>query len=81
MKGVEAVMFSAVTVVFVFAGMSLAGWAGSTDLFRSTGVIAAVVSIFALAVFPKAFPLVFPNYVGAMAVNAGVLVSVWRGWV
>jgi hypothetical protein len=44
-------------------------------------VWASILSIAALLLFPKGFPTVIPNVIGALLVDAAVLIMMWwQNW-
>ena len=73
---VSAVMWVACIAAFVVAGLALLEIGFPEGGWKPVAVIAAFVSLSALALFWNAFPVLFPNKVGAIAVNLAVIVGV-----
>lgn len=70
-------------LTFTLAGLALGGWGLPPDRFPSLGSIGAGVSLAGLLLFWNAFPFLFPNKVGVLAVNLfllqGLLLTRWPG--
>lgn len=77
-RGIMFVFFLAGLVGFVGAGLGLLDWLVSSDVWLDWAVWASIFSIVALVLFPKGFPTLFPNVIGALVVDAVVLIFVWR---
>lgn len=68
-------------VAFIVAGLALLEVGFPEDWWKPVAVTAAFVSLATLALFWNAFPALFPNKIGAIAVNlvliVGVLMADW----
>jgi hypothetical protein len=74
-------LFLLALLAFVAAGLSLLGWAVPHELWQQLAIAASILSMVGLALFPHAFPTLFPNVVGALGVDIAVLVSLlWLKW-
>jgi len=75
------VLFGAAMIGFLAAGLGLFGWLVPHDWWRSLSIVSAVISLVALALFWNSFAALFPNKIGAIAVNVavlwGLLISNW----
>jgi hypothetical protein len=69
------VLFAAALIGFVGASLSLMDWLVPHDWWRTLAIISAVISLVAILLFWNAFVMLFPNKVGAIAVNVAVLVG------
>ena len=68
-------------LLFVGAGLGVAGWGVPRDAWSRLAVLGASVSLLALVLFWNAFPFLFPNKLGVIAVDLWVLASVlWLRW-
>jgi hypothetical protein len=70
------VLFLAALVGFVGAGLGLFDFLLSSDLWLDWAVWASILSIIALILYPKGFPTLFPNVIGALLVDVVVLILV-----
>jgi len=80
-KGISGVLFAAGTAVFILAGLGVLEWGIPHEWWRPLGFGGAVVSTVALTLFWNAFPSLFPNKVGALAVNVALLggfIGLWH---
>ena len=78
---INILLFGAAFIGFVGAALGLFGWLVPHELWRTLAVVSAVVSLVALALFWNAFVSLFPNKIGAIAVNIAVLVCLlWLEW-
>jgi hypothetical protein len=76
-----ALIFSAAIVGFIGAGLGMFGWLVPGSMWMKLAAWSSILSIAGLVLFVNAFPTVFPNLVGAMAVNIAVLISLyWLHW-
>jgi hypothetical protein len=75
-RAVSAVLWAVLLVAFVVAGLALLEIGFPESWWKPTAVVAAAGSLVALALFWNAFPVLFPNKIGAIAVNAVVLIGI-----
>ena len=74
-----AIIYIAAFVCFISASLGLAGWLVPYLCWRALAVSGAVISLFGIALYWNALILFFPHKVGAILVNAAVLVcSIWK---
>jgi hypothetical protein len=70
-----------VFVGFVAAGAGAWGWSVTEESWRTIAVACAVLSLVGLFFFWNAFAMLFPNKIGAIAINAialvGILIADW----
>jgi len=78
-KGIAVILFAVALLAFSASGLALFKFIVPFSAWSQYAVIASILSTVGLALFPRAFPTMFPNVIGALAVNAAVLLSVW--WV
>jgi hypothetical protein len=71
-------LFLAAFIGFIGAALGLLGVLVPHQWWRTLAVAAAVISLVALALFWKAFVLLFPHKVGNIGVNIAVLVCLLR---
>jgi hypothetical protein len=69
------VLFAAGLVGFIGAALGLMDWLVPHDAWRTLAIVSAVISFIAIALFWNAFVMLFPNKIGAIAVNAAVLIG------
>jgi hypothetical protein len=68
-------------VGFLAAGAGAWGFDPTQGSWRTIAVVSAVLSLIALALFWNSFAVLFPNKVGAIAVNVATLVAILlRDW-
>lgn len=72
-------LWVAAMIGFVGAGLGLLGTVVPKELWRSLAVIAAVISLVALALFPNAFPALL-NKMGAIIIDVAVLATLCVHW-
>ena len=78
---ISIILFGAAFIGFIAAALGLFGWLVPHDLWRTLSVYSAVISLVALALFWNSFVALFPNKIGAIAVNIAVLVCLlWLNW-
>ena len=78
---ISIILYGAAFIGFIAAALGLFGWLVPHDLWRSLAVVSAVISLIALALFWNSFASLFPNKIGAIAVNIAVLVCLlWLNW-
>jgi hypothetical protein len=75
-KVISTVMWAVGFVVFVAAGLALLQIGFPESSWKPLAVGGAVLSLVALTLFWNAFPALFPNKLGAIAVNLAVLIGV-----
>jgi hypothetical protein len=73
---ISVVMWVACIVTFVVAGLALLEVGFPEGWWKPVAVAGAFVSLSALALFWNAFPVLFPNKIGAIAVDLAVIVGV-----
>ena len=71
---ISTVLFLAAFIGFIAAAFGVMGWLVPHEQWRSLAVLSAVISLFALLMFWNSFVALFPNKIGAIAVNLAVLV-------
>ena len=75
------VIFLAATLGFVSAGLGMFDWLVPGSMWQQLAIGSSVLSLMGLTLFLNAFPSIFPNWIGANAVNVAVLVSLlWLRW-
>jgi hypothetical protein len=75
------ILFLGALIGFIGAGLGLFDWLVPSDLWQQLSVWASIISLVGLAIFPNAFPAIFPNLVGAVGLDIAVLVAVlWLKW-
>jgi hypothetical protein len=80
-KVIAMILFAGALIAFAASGLALFKVVLPFSAWSQYALIAAILSTVSLALFPRAFPTIFPNVIGALAVNAAVLVSVlWVHW-
>ena len=78
---ISFVLFLAALIGFVGAVLALMGWLLPHEWWRPLSAISAAISLVALGLFWNAFPSLFPNKIGAIAVDIAVLVGLlWLEW-
>lgn len=78
---ISVVLFGSALIGFIAAALGLFGWLVPHDLWRTLAIVSAVISLVALALFWNSFASLFPNKIGAIAVNLAVLVCLfWLNW-
>ena len=75
---VGVVIWGLVMAGFLLAAAGHLGWV-VPDHWRQIAAVSAIFSLAGLALFWNAFPFLFPNKVGVILVDAGVLAWVLRG--
>lgn len=68
------ILFGAALVGFVGAALALMGWLVPHDIWRTLSIVSAVISLVAVLLYWNAFVSLFPNKIGALAVDIAVLV-------
>lgn len=72
------ILFLAALIGFIGAGLGIFDWLVPADRWLDWAVWASFLSIAALVLFPRGFPTLFPNVIGALLVDVVVLVFMWR---
>ena len=68
-------------VGFIAAAMALMGWLVPHDMWRTLAIWSSVISLIAIILFWNAFVTLFPNKIGAIAVDVATLVALlWANW-
>jgi hypothetical protein len=75
-KAISVVLWVIGFAVFVVAGLALLEIGFPESWWKPLAVAGAVVSLVALTLFWNAFPVLFPNKIGAIAINAVVLIGI-----
>lgn len=75
-KTISAVLWAVGLVVFVVAGFALLEIGFPESWWKPLAVFGAVVSLVALTLFWNSFPALFPNKIGAIAVNLAALIGI-----
>ena len=75
-KTISVVLWVAALAGFVLAGLGLLELGVPEAWWKPLAVSFAIVSLVTLTLFWNAFPALFPNKIGAIAVNLAVLVGV-----
>ena len=69
------ILFAAALIGFVGATLGLMDWLVPHEWWRPLATVSAVISLVAIALFRNAFVAFFPNKIGAIAVDAAVLIG------
>lgn len=69
------ILFAAALIGFVGATLGLMDWLIPHEWWRPLATVSAVISLVAIALFWNAFVAFFPNKIGAIAVDAAVLIG------
>ena len=72
---VVVILFGAAMIGFIAAGMGLLDWLVPHNAWQTLAIASAVISLVALALFWNGFVTLFPNKIGAIAVNFATLVA------
>jgi hypothetical protein len=67
------ILFGVAIIGFIAAGLGVFGWLVPHDSWRALALISAVLGLVALGIFWNAFASLFPNKIGAVAVNLALL--------
>ena len=70
------VIWTVATIGFIAAGAGALGWSATAGYWRAITVICSIVSLVGLFLFWNAFVMLFPNKIGAIAVNVVALVGI-----
>lgn len=75
------ILFLAALLGFLGATLALLGWLLPHEWWRTLSIVSAAISLVALGLFWNAFVTLFPNKIGAIAVNLAVLIGlVFMDW-
>jgi hypothetical protein len=75
------ILFTLAMIGFIAAAFGLMDWLVAHDTWRTLAIVSAVISMVAIVLFWNAFVMLFPNKIGAIAVNAAVLIGLlWADW-
>jgi hypothetical protein len=75
------ILFAVALVGFIGAALGLMDWLVPHDWWQTLAIVSAVISMIAVVLFWNAFVMLFPNKIGAIAVNVAVLVGLlMAGW-
>ena len=69
------ILFVAALIGFVGAALGLMDWLVPHEWWRSLATVSSVISLVAIGLFWNAFVSFFPNKIGAIVVDAAVLVG------
>ena len=75
-KSIGTVSWALGCIGFEVAGMALLGIGFPENMWKPLAVGSAALSLITLALFLNAFPVLIPNKVGAIAVNAAALIGI-----
>lgn len=73
---VSTVLWVAALALFVAAGLAVLGVGADYASWRMLAVAGAAASLTGMVLFWNAFPVLFPNKIGSIAVNLTVLIGV-----
>jgi len=77
----QLLIFLAATLSFLGAAMALFNWQIVFVLWQLLSIFGAALSLFGLVMYPRSFPTLFPNVIGALVVDLGVLAALlWLRW-
>ena len=78
---ISIILFGSAMLGFIGSALALFGWLVPHDSWRTLAVVSAVISLVALTLFWNSFASLFPNKIGAIAVDVAVLVCLlWASW-
>jgi len=67
------ILFGAALIGFIASGLGLFGWLIPHTAWQTLAIISAIISLVALGLFWNSFASLFPNKIGAIAVNIATL--------
>ena len=67
------ILFGAALIGFIASSLGLFGWLVPHSAWQTLAIISAVISLVALGLFWNSFVSLFPNKIGAIAVNIATL--------
>jgi len=75
------IIWALVFAGFLASGAGAWGWSVTEDSWRTLAVVCSVLSLVGLFFFWNAFAMIFPNKIGAIAINmialVGILIADW----
>jgi hypothetical protein len=75
------IVFAGATIFLIGGGLGSNDWLVPFDRWAWLTAVGSILSIIGLVLFPKAFPTIFPNLVGAIAVDIAALLTIyWWHW-
>lgn len=72
----STVLWVSALALFVAAGLAVLGIGAEYTSWRTLAVVGAALSLVGMVLFWNAFPVLFPNKIGSLAVNLTVLIGV-----
>ena len=80
-SGLCVILNGGTLLLFLLAGLALAGWGVPRELWERLALLAAGISLLGLVLFWNAYPFLFPNKVGLILVDLWAVASVlWLRW-
>ena len=80
-RAIGFILFFVAFLGFIGAALALMGWLVPHELWRTLAIWSAVISLIAIILFWNAFVALFPNKIGAIAVDVATLVALlWANW-
>lgn len=73
-RALVILLFGAALIGFIAAGLGLFGWLVPHSVWKTLAIASAVISLVALGLFWNAFASLFPNKIGAIAVD---IATIW----
>ena len=73
-KVILVILFGAALLGFVGAAFALMGWLVPHDAWRMLSIVSAAISLVAIVLYWNSFVSLFPNKIGAIAVDIAVFV-------
>jgi len=80
-RALAGFLWTSALATFVGAGLALLGWLGPRTDWETLALVAAALSLVTILLFWQGLPFLFPNKIGALAMDLAVLASlVWFRW-
>jgi hypothetical protein len=80
-RAVLFTVFATATIFLIMGGLGINGWLVPFDRWAWLTTVGSILSIVGLVLFPKAFPSIFPNVIGALVVDITALLTIyWWHW-
>jgi hypothetical protein len=80
-RAIAFVLFLVPTIGFVGAALALMDWLVPHAMWRSLALYSSIISLVAIFLFWNGFVTLFPNKIGAIAVDVITLVAlIWASW-